>query len=241
MLGGAGSEREEAMASDRARRRWWTGLVGLLFLSLGVDTRAQTARPSGRGFVAGGALGGGQLSFGGAEDLSLALSPVTGQIAGPYGSYDTRSAWVVRKGESVPEAERVVPFANEAAGGFSMHVGYAFSPHVAVLLDVGVWAGNFNQAIGGPQLRVWPTRRMYVAAGPSFGDLRYGFEGSVVGSGLDGSGFTAAAGVSMLRRARWSLDLETRYNRLGYDGFHTSTLLLQLGASLLPRRPTTGS
>jgi opacity protein-like surface antigen len=122
-----------------------------------------------------------------------------------------------------------------------MHIGYAFSSHAALLLDVGVWAGNFNQAVGGPQPRVWPARRIYVAAGPSFSDLGYGYEGSVVGSGLDGTGFTVAAGVSMLRRARWSLDLETRYNRLGYDGFHASTLMLQVGASLLPRRPTAGS
>jgi opacity protein-like surface antigen len=160
---------------------------------------------------------------------------VTGQIDGPYGTYDTRGARVVRKGESVPDAERLVPFANEAIGGFSMHVGYALSSRVALLLDVGVWAGHFNQAAGGPQVRVWPARRVYVAAGLSFGDLRYGYESSVMGSGLDGSGFTAAAGISMLRRARWSLDLETRYNRIGYDGFHTSTLLLQLGASRLPR------
>jgi opacity protein-like surface antigen len=231
------------MASSRTKLRICTTAcaVGLLPW-FGAAARAQTAPPSGRGFVVGGALGGGQLSFGGAEDLALALSPVTGQVDGPYGSYDTRSAWVVRKGESVPEAERFVPFADEAVGGFSMHFGYAFSSHVAVLLDVGVWAGNFNQAVGGPQLRVWPARRFYVAAGASFSDLRYGYGDSVgSGFGLDGSGFTVAAGVSMLRRARWSLDLETRYNRLGYDGFHASTLLLQVGASRLPRWSTAGS
>jgi hypothetical protein len=225
----------------------WT--VGLLLLS--AVAQAQASRPSGRGFIFGGAVGGGQMSFGGAEDLALALSPVDGQetIAswGSTTTYDVRSAWVVRKGESAPGAEHVVPFAGGGAGGFSMHGGYAFSSRVAVLMDVGVWAGGssrgFNQAVGSFMARVSPVARVWVEAGPAFSDLGYGYEGSVVRSGtLKGSGMSAVLGLTALRRARWSLDIEARYSRIAYDaGFSISTATVQLGASRMPLRVTAGS
>jgi hypothetical protein len=201
-------------------------------------------QPTGRGFVFGGALAGGQLSFGGAERMALAVGPVEGQetlsLWGSSSTYDIRSAWVVRDGQSTAGAERLVPLTSGAAAGFSMHAGYAFNRRVAAVFDVGICAGTgpqgFNEAVGSFFVRFWPSSRVWLEAGPAFSDLGYGYENSVVNSGtLTGSGWSAVVGISVLRKARWSLDVETRYRQIAYDaGFRTSTLAFEIGASRLP-------
>jgi hypothetical protein len=128
-----------------------------------------------------------------------------------------------------------------------MHGGYAFSSRVAVLMDIGAWAGGysqgFNEAVGSFMVRVTPASRVWIQAGPAFSDLGYGYGGSVVRSGtLQGSGLSAVVGATTVRGARWSLDVEARYGRLTYDpGFRTSTAILQLGVSRGPRRGQSGS
>ena len=222
-----------------ALRVAWAAVLTMV-LPIGAAAQTATERPAGRGFIFGGALGGGQLSFGGARNLALALGPVEGQETisswGSATTYDVRSAWVVPSGESAPGAEVVVPFASQGAGGFSMHAGYAFNSRVALLTDVGVWAGNFNECVGGFLLRVWPTSRVWVEAGPAFGDLAYAYENSVVRTGsLTGTGFSAVAGVSVVRHPRFSLDLEARLSRVTYEaGFRVNTFTVQLGASRVP-------
>jgi opacity protein-like surface antigen len=142
---------------------------------------------------------------------------------------------------SVPGAALVVPLpAGEGAGGLSMHAGYAVSRRVAILLDVGIAGGldesDFNHAVGAFVVRVWPASRIWLEAGPAVGDLGYGAEGSVVkGQSITGTGVAGRAGVSVLRRPTWSLDLEARYSRIGYDGFRADTLTFGIGASRLPR------
>jgi hypothetical protein len=215
--------------------------AGLVVLPGMAAAQAPTTRPSGRGLVYGGGLGGGRLSFPGAGDRALALSPVVGQQSIGYGgTVDVRDAVVVAAGESVPAAELVVPFPDsEGAGGLWMHAGYAFNRRVALLLQVGVASSAssaaFNQATGAFVVRFWPASRLWLEAGPAFGDLGYGYEDSVVRSGaVKGSGFHGSAGVSVLRRAKWSLDLEARFNSIGYEGFRANTATFAIGASRLP-------
>jgi hypothetical protein len=222
-------------------RRLLAFAAGLALLPGMAAAQSPTTRPSGRGFVFGGGLGGGRLSFPGAGDRALALSPVVGQKSVGYGgTVDVRDAVVVAAGESVPEAALVVPFPeSEGAAGLSMHAGYALNRRVAVLLQVGVASGvsdaAFSHATGAFVVRFWPASRLWLEAGPAFGDLGYGYEDSVVRSGaIKGSGFHGSAGVTLLRRARWSLDLEARYSSVGYDGLRVDTATFAIGAS---RRP----
>lgn len=224
--------------------RVWLLASGLLLLP--VVAAAQGDRPKsparGRGFLFGVAVGGGRLSFPGGEGVAVALGPVEGQQAAPGASavFDVRSAKVVRGSELAPGADLLVPLpASEGAGGFAMQGGYAFNRRLAVLLDVGVSGGlssaDFNHVVGSFMVRLWPTGRFWVEAGPAFGELGYGYEGSVVEWGsITGSGFQGVAGVSVLRKPRWSLDLEARYSSVGYDGFRATTATLALGAI---RRP----
>jgi hypothetical protein len=237
-----------AMATGRekgiaGRLRAWLA-AGLLLLPAVVAAQDQAPQPRGRGFVFGGALGGGQLSFPGAGGRALALSPVNGlEVVATWSTayaYGVRDARVVSAGEAVPGAERVVPFpAREGAGGFSMNGGYAFNRRVAVLLDVEVSGGlasaDFNHAVGAVVVRYWPASRLWAQTGPAFGDLGFGFDQSTVRSGsITGDGLHVAAGVSILRKPKWSLDVEARYATVWYDGFRATTATLALGASRLP-------
>ena len=222
-------------------RRLLAFAVGLVLLPGMAAAQAPTTRPSGRGFVFGGGLGGGRLSFPGAGDRALALSPVLGQQSVGYGgTVDVRDAVVVAADASVPDAAIVVPFPeSEGAAGLSMHAGYAFNRRVAVLLQVGVASGvstaAFNHATGAFVVRYWPASRLWLEAGPAFGDLGYGYEDSVVRSGaIKGSGFHGSAGVSVMRRAKWSLDVEARFSSIGYEGFRANTATFAIGASRLP-------
>lgn len=217
-------------------------IAGLALLPVAAVAEDQGQRPKGRGFVWGAFVGGGRLGFPGGEGQALALGPVDGQerVPGMAGTFGVRSARVVRKGESVAGADRVVPLPrSEGAGSFSMHGGYAFDRRVALLLNVefagGLAASDFNHAVGGVALRFWPASRFWIEAGPAFGDLGYGDEHSVVRSqSITGTGFRGVAGVAVLRKPKWSLDLEVRYSRIAYDGFQATAALFGVSASMRP-------
>jgi hypothetical protein len=205
---------------------------------------AQGQAPRGRGFVFAGGLGGGWLGLPGGGRRALAISPAYGQetvvVWGTGHTWNVRDARVVNAGEDVPGAERVVPLpAREGAGSLSMAGGYAFNRRVAVLVDVevagGLSAADFNHAVGSFVVRYWPISRLWAEAGPAFGDLGYGMDNSTVRSGsITGDGIHGSAGLLILRRPKWSLDLQARFSTIWYDGFRASTVTLALGASKLP-------
>ena len=231
---------ERGRVGGRRARLLVSGLL-LLPVVAAAQGEGPKSPPGGSGFLFGAAVGGGRLGFPGGEGLVLALGPAASRenVAGT-GEVRVRGAKVVRAGEAPAGAEILVPLpAGEGAGGFSMHGGYAFNRRVAVLLDVGVSGGlstsDFNHAVGSLLVRLWPTSRLWVEAGPAFGDLGFGSEGSVVRSGsITGAGFQGVAGVSVLRKPRWSFDVEARYGRIGYDGFSATTFTLGFAASRLP-------
>jgi hypothetical protein len=226
------------------RRSGWLAWGLLLLPAMAVAQEQAPRRSSGRGFVFGGSLGGGQLSFPGGGDRALAIGPVvehqTFAVWGTSTTTDVRDAMVVRAGEDVPGAERVVPLpAHEGAGSLSMSGGYAFNRRVAVLLDVevsgGLGASDFNHAVGSFAVRYWPTYRVWAEAGPAFGDLGYGMENSTVRSGaITGDGIHGAVGVALVRKPKWSLDVQARFSTIWYDGFRATTAGIAFGASRLP-------
>jgi hypothetical protein len=172
----------------------------------------------------------------------VAVGPVDGYEELPYGGrISTRSAKVVPADAVLPDAELTVAFPeSEGTGGFAMHGGYAFNRRVALLLSVGLSAGvaqyGINHVVGGPVVRVWPASRLWLEAGPAFGDIRVGLDdGTTSRSGaIKGSGFQTRAGVSVIRKPRWTLDAEAGYSRLAYDGFKANTVTFAIGASRLP-------
>jgi len=218
--------------------------VGLLMLPTVVCAEEPGQKPGGRGFVFGGAFGGGQLSFPGGSGQAMAVSPVNGELViGLWGSALTlgqRDAKIVRAGQDVPGAEQIVPLpAHEGAFSFSMNGGYAFDRRVAVLLELEVSGGSsnsdFNHTVGSFVVRYWPATRVWAQAGPAFGDLGYGIAESAVRSGsITGNGVHLAAGVSVVRKPKWSLDLEARYATIWYEGFRASTATVAIAGSKLP-------
>ena len=205
---------------------------------------APAKQPTGRGFVWGAAIGGGSHSFPGGEGRLIAVSPIIKEAQYSYGYYEpaTRSAKVVAAGAAPPDAEFAVPLpASEGAGGFSMHAGYAWSRRVALLAKVGLAAGyeegSINHVVGGFVVRFWPASRLWVEAGPAMGDLTVATgDGSQIYPGsITGSGYQARAGVSVVRKTRWTFDLEAGYSSLSYDGFKADTVTFAIGASRMPR------
>ncbi len=77
-------------------------------------------------------------------------------------------------------------------------------------------------------IRYRPARRVW-EAGPARGDLGYGYQdtGSVDNS-ITGSGFLAAAGVSVLAKPKWTVDLQARYGSVWYDGIRARNLSFAL-------------
>jgi hypothetical protein len=121
-----------------------------------------------------------------------------------------------------------------------MHAGYAFSRRTAVLARVGVAAGyengSINQVVGGVVVRFWPAARLWLEAGPAFGDLAVGTDdGSMISPGsITGSGYQARAGGSLIRKPRWTLDLEGGWSSVSYDGFKSNTVTFAVGWTRMP-------
>ncbi len=224
----------------RLRRAFATALA---LLPVAAVAQEDGQPPRGSGFIWGASIGGGRLSFPGGSDDALALGPVEGRapVPGTGSTVGVRDARVIGADTSAPAAALVVPLpAAESAGGFSMHAGYAFSRRVAVLLAVGVSGGlaesDFNHAVGALVVRLWPAARFWLQGGPALGDLGYGSGDTVVAhQSITGTGFEGAAGVCVVRRPTWSLDVEVRYSRVGYEGFRASSVTFGLGATRVPR------
>jgi hypothetical protein len=227
------------------RRRRRGVLAGAVLLAVGTVAQAQGAstRPEGRGFVWGVGLSGGRLAVSGGEGTALAVGHVMGyrvdQASGDVS--EVRTGALVDAAHAPLDAGLPVVGlpSSEDAAGLSMHAGYAFSRRLALLLEIDLAAGvdsrAFTTVFGGVVARWWPTRRVWLEAGPASGDLSYTYEmTSVEKFSGTGVGVRAAAGVSVLRRPRWSLDLEGRYGKLWFDGLQVQAVSFGLSASRLP-------
>ncbi len=235
----------------------WQGLGLLLVILAGTAVRAEDTprRHEGRGFVFGGTLMGGQMRFSGAEGLAVAVGDVTDYQA--YSSFgviavtETRSARVTSKDNPPANADRVAAIpAQQSAAGLSMNAGWAFSRQVSVLADFQIMSGTtnegFEQSTVGLLVRFSPASRFWVEAGPAYGDLQYHYKSATVSrvlaeattlteaGAISGGGGLVAAGVSVVRKPKWSLDLHARYSRIFYEGFRGSNLCFGLTASKRP-------
>jgi hypothetical protein len=233
-----GSERAVA----RANRYRVAMLTGALALVLGGAVHGQDREgpPSGRGWIWGGGISGGWLGVPGGRGVALAVGEVTGGFILAGETFEVRAGEMVDAAAAAPaDTTRLAPLpSSEASAGFSFHGGYAFSRRAAVLLHVQLVAGvesGFSTAMGGLMLRVWPTSRLWVEAGPASGDLSYGYEGGVVQEFATGHGVRTGAGVTVLQKPRWALDLEARFGTLSFDGVRATSVGVGLSASSRPR------
>jgi hypothetical protein len=84
---------------------------------------------------------------------------------------------------------------------------------------------GFNQLIAAAVVRYSPASRLWVEAGPAAGDMAYGYKGGATAQGsITGNGFAVAAGIRVVQRDKWSLDVQGRYGRIWYDGFEASNV-----------------
>lgn len=114
----------------------------------------------------------------------------------------------------------------------TLHGGYAFSPRVALLADAEVMGSvhdGFGNGVFAVAVRLRPIRRGWIEAGPALGDLSYGYQdtGSISNS-ITGTGFLAAAGVTLVARPKWTLDAQARYGKIWYDGFQARNVSVGL-------------
>lgn len=213
------------------------GLVVLVLLcGLASSAGAEDASSSeGRGWIFGGGITSGTIAFPGAEDLAVAVGPVDRVEAlflGP--AIGERRIEIIDASAPPPPATvHVAPFPASTAGvGFTLHGGYAFSSRVALLADCELMASTsdgFGNMVGAVVVRYRPLDRVWIEAGPATGDLSYGFEdtGSVSGS-VKGRGFLAAGGISVLKKERWTLDLQARYGKIWYEAFRARNVSVGL-------------
>jgi opacity protein-like surface antigen len=236
-------ERRQTRSGRFEGRRLATWAMSLALLPVVAAAQEPAKQPKGRGFVFGGAIGGGSHSFPGGEGRVIAIGPVDGVEQMPYmGEVSVRSAKVVPASAVTPDTEYTMPLpASEATGGFSMHGGFAFNKRVALMAKVGISAGyddgSINNLVGGVVARFWPTSRLWLEAGPAFGEISVSpGDGTLIRSGsIKGTGYQARAGVSVVRKPRWTLDLEAGYSGVDYDGFKANTVSFAVGASRMPR------
>jgi hypothetical protein len=178
-----------------------------------------------RGWVIGGGLTGGNLSFPGAGSKAVAVGPAH-YVPTAFGAgYAERPIALIDAAGIPPEETVHVARFPESQGAAAMtfHAGYAFSPRAALLLEVeymGSPTGDFGNGIVAGVLRYRPMGRIWIEAGPASGDIGYTYEGTLSETGaISGAGFLAAAGMSLLERPRWTLDVQARYGQIWYDGF----------------------
>jgi hypothetical protein len=202
------------------------------------DATNPTTPREGRGFMFGVGLGPGRISFGGAQSLVLVIGGPTGTLTFPLGgdTIELRSGQVVPRSLVPVGIEGVVPIpSNQNGAGLSLHVGWSFSRRFAALLDfdvVGGWDNSFDQLVGGPVARYSPTSRLWIQAGPAFGEVRYGFADSVVEDVAGrGTGVLVGAGVAIVRKPMWLLDVEARVATLWYEQLRATNLSVQLAVS----------
>jgi len=200
--------------------------VALLY-GLAASAGAQDGSPSnGRGWIFGGGLTGGTMSFGGAEGRAVAVGQVTAFVVVSLDGRTVAQRTVQLVDPSAllpPGTVHIATFPESAsAGAMTLHGGYAFSPRFALLADaevMGTWGDGFTNAIFAAVVRYRPVRRVWVEAGPARGDLGYGYQDTgSVGDSITGTGFLAAAGLSVVAKPKWTVDLQARYGTVWYDG-----------------------
>ena len=212
-------------------------MVSVLLCSLAAPAGAEDRNSAdGKGWIFGGGITGGSMGFTGAEGLAVAVGPVDHVEILLFGGRGVaeRRLQVIDADATPPEGTvHVARFPDSTAGGaVTLHGGYAFSPTVALLADLEVMGSahdGFGNAIFAAVLRYRPARRVWIEAGPAAGDLSYGYEdtGSVSNS-VTGTGFLAAGGISVLKKERWTLDVQARYGKIWYEAFQARNLSLGL-------------
>lgn len=223
-------------------KRMIASCIPVLLLVAGPAYAADATNPpkpgEGRGFVLGVGFGAARVDFGGAEDLALVIGGPTGTLTFPSGggTIEVRRGQIVSRSLVPADAEGVVPIpSNENGLGISFQAGWSFSPRFAALLDfdiAGKLHDSFDNFIVGIVARYSPTSRVWIEAGPAFGELRYGSSGSVVHDFAGrGSGVLVGVGVAIVKRPVWYLDVQARAGTLWYEQFRATNVSAQLGVS----------
>jgi hypothetical protein len=235
-------KRDRTGSKDRGRGgKVRAALVGMMLSVTATVHAKEPARPAdGRGWIFGGGISSGQMGFAGAEGKAVAVGEVVEHVGGFLGTplVAQRRIQVIDASVDPPAGTvRVAPFpTGVSAGGINLYGGYAFSPRVSVLADVELMATDgeegFQHIVGGVVVRYWPARRVWIEAGPATGDVGYslGAEGTK-GNSITGPGVLAAAGLTVIKKPRWTVDLQVRYGRVWYDGFqgHNLSFGLSMG------------
>jgi hypothetical protein len=175
------------------------------------------------------------MRFVGAEGKAVAVGPVTSFVEGAGEIIPRRPLQVIdASAPPPPDTVHVVPLPNSLDGtAANVHFGWAFSPRVAVLM-----AGDFMEsedtdfatAVVSTVLRYRPLSRVWVEGGPAWADISYSYQyGASEPDSITGEGFVAAAGVSILARPKWTLDLQARYGKIWFEGFQGRNLSFGLG------------
>lgn len=210
---------------------------------MAVASQARAWEPSnppkpreGRGFVFGMGLGPSQIRFGRAEDLALVIGGATGTLTLPYAgtSFELRAGRVVPRAlvDAAPDLLVPIPSSQDGAA-LSLQFGWSFSRRFALLVDIdgsGGWSDSFSHLLGGFVMRYSPAPRLWLEAGPASGDLSYGFGKSIAQDVAGrGTGILVGAGVALVRKPMWMLDLQARSGTLWYEQFRATNLSVQLG------------
>ena len=216
--------------------------LGVLLLAA-VPSHAADATTSpkpreGRGFVLGFGFGAARVDFGGAEELALVIGGSTGTLTFPSGggTIEVRRGQIVSRSLVPADAASVVPIPSSENGlGISFQAGWSFSPRFAALLDfdiAGKLHDSFDNFIVGIVARYSPTSRLWIEAGPAFGELRYGSSGSVVHDFAGrGTGVLLGVGVAIVKRPVWYLDVLARAGTLWYEQLRATNISAQLAIS----------
>jgi hypothetical protein len=205
--------------------------LAVLLLVAGPAYAADPPQPgNGRGWMFGLGLGPGRVSFGGAKDLAVVIGGPTRRRTVSY----LGTSFEVTTGEVVPrmlipaDAESIVPIPSVESGlAVSLHVGYSYSPRWAALFEMdgaGGYEDSFTNFMGAFVARYSPASRVWIEAGPAFGNLTYN---NVDIEGL-GAGGLVGAGLEIVKRPKWRIDVELRAGTLWYREFRATNLSAQL-------------
>lgn len=233
----------------KALSRAWMMIVATLAgaaSATGSDTEeVKAGARDGRGFIWGLSFGPGQTSFGGADRLALFVGAATATegscVASSCIVTQVRSGRVAPRDSTLPGTRRVVPFPTSQNGGvMSLVAGWSFSPRFAALIDgelAGGWGDErFDNIVGGFVFRYSPAPRVWVEAGPAFGQLEYRYDINSFEQGItdtaarvEGEGLLAAAGFEVVRKPTWRVDAQARLGMVWYQGLRATNLSVQLG------------
>jgi hypothetical protein len=205
------------------------------------------------GWIIGGGVTDGSMSFVGAEGKAVAVGPVTSFVEGAGELIPRRSLQVIDASATPPpDTVHVVRFPDSANGmAGNAHLGYAFSPRLAVLMAADFMESedtNFATAVYSAVVRYRPLGRVWVEAGPATGQIRYSFQhGASEPDSITGEGLVAAAGVVILAKPKWTLDVQARYGNIWYEGFQGRNIAFGLSVGRVrsgkisrPKAPAAG-